>query len=88
MRAFELQRERNVFPNSAIGQQIIAIEHHADFALCKAQVMTGKRRDIAAVNYNAAGLRSNEHVDASQKRAFSGPGASDDGKRLAFRYVK
>ena len=67
---------------------MIAVEHHADFAPGKAQSMAGKRGDVAAVNHYAPGIRPDEHVDASQKRAFSGAGAADDSEHLAPHNVQ
>jgi len=56
--------------------------------LCEAQSMAGEQRDIAAVNDNAAGIRPDEHVDASQERAFAGAGAADESEHLTLCYVK
>ena len=50
--------------------------------------MAGKRSEIAAINHDAARIRSSKHVDTSQKRAFSSAGSADDGERLTLRYVK
>ena len=50
--------------------------------------MAGKRRDIPAVDNNAARVRVDKHVDASQKRAFSRASAADNAEHLTLRYVK
>ena len=50
--------------------------------------MAGKRRDIPAVDNNAARVRADKHVDASQKRAFSRASAADNAEHLTLRYVK
>ena len=76
-------RQQDVFQNGFVGEQLIALEHHADFLphLRDGLIFPQNRLPI---QQNLAALNGFQTVQAAKQSAFSAAGGADDDHHLAF----
>src|SRR5690349_6614969 len=71
-----------------MGEQIVALKHHADIvAQLGASGLSGPADSVAA-NFDSTGLDRFQSCDTAQQRALAGSAAADDGHGLAAHHVK
>ncbi len=72
------QAKGNVLLHGHVGEQRVALEHHADAALLRAQ-----RHDVVAVQQDLPAVHRGEPGDATQQRGLAAPGGAEQGDEFA-----
>ena len=81
--AHDARRQRDVLLHRQVGEQVVALEHHADVAAQVAQLRLAGIEGMAG-DPDAAGLDALQPVEAAQHGALAGTAAADDGHDLAL----
>ncbi len=76
------QRQRSVFQDGQMREQVIALEDNANVA-AKCTLVEVRRMNLVPANLDLAALNGLQRIDASQSRRLARTGLSDDGNHLA-----
>lgn len=81
--AADFERERDVAPDRALHQEVIALENDADLLAVGDRRPAFQAADIDTLNGNPAFGRGFQHGDAPQQGTLSGPTHADDAEDIA-----
>ena len=73
------QTEGNVLLDGHVGEQRVALEHHADPAFLRAQ-----RHDVDAIEQDLAAIHRRQPGDTTQQRGLAATGRADEHQEAAF----